>query len=100
MALRRTTVADVYVPLKRVATVSASAPLTLETLQALRDAGHSRIPLRWSQTPGDWRDFILVKELVGCRPVHKSKFRGAESLPSTRRLMAWRCRFVTARRSP
>jgi metal transporter CNNM len=68
MALRRTTVADVYVPLKRVATVSASAPLTLETLQALRDAGHSRIPLRWSQTPGDWRDFILVKELVGCQP--------------------------------
>ena len=68
MALRRTTVADVYVPLKRVATVSASAPLTLETLQALRDAGHSRIPLRWSQTPGDWRDFILVKELVGCTP--------------------------------
>ena len=68
MALRRTTVADVYVPLKRVATVSASAPLTLETLQALRDAGHSRIPLRWSQTPGDWKDFILVKELVGCSP--------------------------------
>lgn len=72
MALRRTTVADVYVPLHKVATVSAHAPLTLETLKALRDAGHSRMPLRWSATPGDWRDFVLVKELVGSPPEPKA----------------------------
>jgi metal transporter CNNM len=68
LALAKKTIRDVYIPLDKVNMLSSEQLLSAETIEAIDQVGHSRLPVFLGSDTSHILGFLLVKRLITVNP--------------------------------